>query len=95
MPVRIPPKISVAYGVGYLKGKSGLMIFGRRTNLKYKYGNRHFRCRGYYVSAVGRKRRQIEEYVRNRLQEDLAAGQMSSRESVDPFAGEPVNKGAK
>ena len=64
MLVKIPPKISVAYAVGYLKGKSSLMIFDRHANLKYKYGNRHFWCRGYYVSTVGRNRKQIEEYCK-------------------------------
>ena len=95
MLVMIPPKISVAYAVGYLKGKSSLMIFDRHANLKYKYGNRHFWCRGYYVSTVGRNRRQIEEYIRNQLQEDMVADQMSIKEFIDPFTGEPVKKGAK
>ena len=95
MLVMIPPKISVAYAVGYLKGKSSLMIFDRHANLKYKYGNRHFWCRGYYVSTVGRNRRQIEEYIRNQLQEDMVADQMSIKEFIDPFTGEPVNKGTK
>ena len=95
MLVMIPPKISVAYAVGYLKGKSSLMIFDRHANLKYKYGNRHFWCRGYYVSTVGRNRRQIEEYIRNQLQEDMVADQMSIKEFIDPFTGEPINKGSK
>ena len=95
MLVRIPPKISVAYAVGYLKGKSSLMIFDRHANLKYKYGNRHFWCRGYYVSTVGRNRKQIEAYIRNQLQEDIASDQLSIKEFIDPFTGEPVNKGAK
>lgn len=71
------------------------MIFDRHANLKYKYGNRHFWCRGYYVSTVGRNRRQIEEYIRNQLQEDMVADQMSIKEFIDPFTGEPINKGAK
>lgn len=95
MLVRIPPKISVAYAVGYLKGKSSLMIFDRHANLKYKYGNRHFWCRGYYVSTVGRNRKQIEAYIRNQLQEDIASDQLSIKEFIDPFTGEPVNKGTK
>ena len=95
MLVKIPPKISVAYAVGYLKGKSSLMIFDRHANLKYKYGNRHFWCRGYYVSTVGRNRKQIEEYIRNQLQEDMVEDQMSIKEFIDPFTGEPVNKGTK
>lgn len=71
------------------------MIFDRHANLKYKYGNRHLWCRGYYVSTVGRNRRQIEEYIRNQLQEDMVADQMSIKEFIDPFTGEPINKGAK
>ena len=95
MLVMIPPKISVAYAVGYLKGKSSLMIFDRHASLKYKYGNRHFWCRGYYVSTVGRNRRQIEDYIRNQLQEDMIEDQMSIKEFIDPFTGETVNKGTK
>ena len=95
MLVKIPPKISVAYAVGYLKGKSSLMIFDRHANLKYKYGNRHFWCRGYYVSTVGRNRKQIEEYIRNQLQEDIVADQLSFKEFSDPFTGAPVSKGVK
>ena len=91
--VAIPPKLSVAYVVGYLKGKSSLMIFDRHANLKYKYGNRHFWCRGYYVDTVGRNEKAINEYVKNQLQEDIAADQMSMKEYTDPFTGEPVNKG--
>ena len=67
--VTIPPKYSVSEVVGYLKGKSSLMIFDRHANLKYKYGNRHFWCRGYYVDTVGRNEKTIKEYVRNQLQE--------------------------
>jgi putative transposase len=88
MLVRIPPKMSVAYAVGYLKGKSSLIIFDRHANLKYKYGNRHFWCRGYYVSTVGRTKKQIEEYIRNQLQEDIANDQLSIKEFIDPFSGE-------
>jgi putative transposase len=88
MLVRIPPKMSVAYAVGYLKGKSSLIIFDRHANLKYKYGNRHFWCRGYYVSTVGRNKKQIEEYIRNQLQEDIANDQISIKEFIDPFTGE-------
>ena len=67
MLISIPPKISVAYAIGYLKGKSSLMIFDRHANLKYKYGNRHFWCRGYYVDTVGKNKQKIEEYIRNQL----------------------------
>ena len=92
MLVRIPPKYSVSEIMGYLKGKSSLMIFDRHANLKYKYGNRHFWCRGYFVDTVGKNAKKIEEYVRNQLQEDLEYDQMSLKEYIDPFTGEPVNK---
>lgn len=91
--VSIPPKYSVSYIVGYLKGKSSLMIFDRHANLKYKYGNRHFWCRGYYVDTVGRNAKAINDYVKNQLQEDIASDQSSIKEYMDPFTGEPVNKG--
>ena len=93
MLVNIPPKYSVSQIMGYLKGKSSLMIFEKYANMKYKYGNRHFWCRGYYVSTVGRNRRAIEQYIRNQLQEDLADDQMSLKEYIDPFTGEPVKEG--
>ena len=91
--VSIPPKYSVSEFVGYLKGKSSLMIFDRHANLKYKYGNRHFWCRGYYVDTVGRNEKTIREYVRNQLQEDIASDQICMKEFTDPFTGEPVTKG--
>ena len=91
--VKIPPKYSVSEVMGYLEGKSSLMIFDRHANLKYKYGNRHFWCRGYYVDMVGRNEKAIQEYVRNQLQEDIAADQISLKEFTDPFTGEPVSKG--
>ena len=91
--VTIPPKYSVSEVVGYLKGKSSLMIFDRHANLKYKYGNRHFWCRGYYVDTVGRNEKTIKEYVHNQLQEDIASDQMCLKEFKDPFTGEPVVKG--
>ena len=87
MLVSIPPNISVSSFVGYLKGKSSLMIFDRHANLKYKYGNRHFWCRGYYVDTVGRNKRAIAEYIRNQLQEDIADDQISLNEYIDPFTG--------
>ena len=93
MLVSIPPKYSVAQFMGYLKGKSSLMIFEKYANLKYKYGNRHFWCRGYYVSTVGKNRKAIEQYIRNQLQEDYADDQMSIKEYVDLFTGEPVKEG--
>ena len=88
MLLSIPPSICVADFVGYLKGKSALMIFDRFANLKYRYGNRHFWCRGYYVDTVGRNKKAIEEYIRNQLQEDIANDQVSMREYYDPFTGE-------
>ena len=88
--VKIPPNISVAQFMGYLKGKSSLMIFDRHANLKYKYGNRHFWCRGYYVDTVGRNEAKIAEYVRNQLQEDIMSDQISIKEYVDPFTSEKV-----
>ena len=91
--VKIPPKYSVSEVMGYRKGKSSLMIFDRHANLRYKYGNRHFWCRGYYVDTVGRNEKAIQEYVRNQLQKDVAADQISLKEFTDPFTGEPVSKG--
>ncbi len=87
MHVKIPPNISIAQFMGYLKGKSTLMIFDRHANLKYKYGNRHFWCRGYYVDTVGRNEVKIAEYVRNQLQEDIMSDQISMKEYYDPFTG--------
>ncbi len=79
----IPPKYSVSQIMGYLKGKSSLMIFDRHANLKYKYGNRHFWARGYYVDTVGRNKKQVREYIKHQLYED----QMSLKEYIDPFTG--------
>ena len=87
MLVSIPPHLSVAQFMGYLKGKSSLMIFDRHANLKYKYGNRHFWCRGYYVDTVGRNEKKIAEYVRNQLEEDVIADQLTIKEYIDPFTG--------
>ena len=87
MLVSIPPNISVAQFMGYLKGKSSLMIFDRHANLKYKYGSRHFWCRGYFVDTVGRNKKAIAEYIKNLLQEDIASDQISMKEYVDPFTG--------
>ena len=87
MLVSIPPHISIAQFMGYLKGKSPLMIFDRHANLKYKYGSRHFWCRGYYVDIVGRNKKVISEYIRNQLEEDNASDQISFKEYVDPFTG--------
>ena len=93
MLVSIPPKYSVSQIMGYLKGKSSLMIFEKYANMKYKYGNRHFWCRGYYVSTVGRNKRAIEQYIRSQLQEDYTDDQMSIKEYIDPFTGQPVKEG--
>ena len=87
MLISIPPKYSVAQIMGYIKGKSSLMIFDRHANMKYKYGNRHFWCRGYYVDTVGRNKKAIQEYIRNQLQEDIANDQISLKEYIDPFTG--------
>ena len=85
MLVSIPPKYSVSSIMEYLKGKSSLMIFDRHANLKYRYGNRHFWCKGYYVDTVGKNKKAIEEYIRKQLQEDIATDQISIKEYVDPF----------
>ena len=93
MLVSIPPKYSVSQIMGYLKGKSSLMIFEKYANMKYKYGNRHFWCRGYYVDTVGRNKKVIAEYIRNQLQEDISYDQMSLVEYVDPFTGKQEKEG--
>ena len=93
MLVSVPPKLSISQFMGYLKGKSSLMIFDRHANLKYKYGNRQFWCTGYYVDTVGRNKKAIEAYIRNQIQDDIAAEQLCLTELVDPFTGEPVKKG--
>lgn len=90
MLVEIPPKYSISQIMGYLKGKSSLIIFDRHANLKYKYGNRHFWCRGYYVDTVGRNEKKIKEYIQNQLKEDYYAEQISIKEYNDPFTGEEV-----
>ena len=92
MLVSIPPNLSVAQFVGYLKGKSALMIFDRHANLKYKYGSRHFWCRGYYVDTVGKNERKIAEYIREQLESDIMEDQISLKEYVDPFTGEKNTK---
>ena len=92
MLVSIPPSMSVSSFMGYLKGKSSLMIFDRHANLKYKYGNRHFWCRGYYVDTVGRNKKVIEEYIKNQLQEDIGYDQLSLKEYIDPFTGSKSEK---
>ena len=92
MLVSIPPSLSVAQFMGFLKGKSSLMIFDRRANLKYKYGNRHFWCRGYYVDTVGRNKSAIAQYIKNQLEEDVIGDQISMKEYTDPFTGSKNSK---
>ena len=87
MLVEIAPHLSISQFMGYLKSKSSLMIFDRHANLKYKYGNRHFWCRGYYVDTVGRNENTIKEYIKNQLEEDIASDQISLKEYIDPFMG--------
>ena len=90
MLVTILLHLSISSFIGYLKSKSSLMIFDKHANLKYKYGNRHFWCRGYYVDTVGRYEGAIKEYIRNQLQEDIAQDTLNFKEYTDPFTGEPV-----
>ena len=93
MLVSIPPKMAVSRFMGILKGKSTLMIFDRFANLKYKYGNRHFWCRGYFVDTVGRNKNAIQKYIQNQVTEDQVVEQISMKEYLDPFTGEPVKEG--
>ena len=95
MLITIPPKYSVSQIMGYLKGKSSLMIYEKYANLKYKYGNRHFWCRSYYVDTVGKNKKAIAEYIRNQLKEDYEEDQMKLIEYVDPFTGKPAEDGKK
>ena len=88
MLVSIPPYISISQFMGYIKSKSALMIFDRHANLKYKYGNRHFWARGYFVDTVGKNEKIIREYIRNQLQEDYMADQIGIKEYFDPFSKE-------
>ena len=87
MLVSIPPYLSIAQFMGYLKGKSSLMIFDRHANLKYKYGQRSFWCRGYFVDTVGKNETAIRNYIRNQLEEDYTKDQISLKEYIDPFTG--------
>ena len=93
MLVSIPPKMSVSRAMGILKGKSALMIFDRFANLKYKYGNRHFWCRGYFVDTVGRNKTAIQKYIQNQVEEDQMVEQLSMKEYIDPFMGTPAKEG--
>ena len=92
MLLSIPPNVSVSSFIGYLKGKSALMIFDRHANLKYKYGSRHFWCRGYYVDTVGKNTKAIQEYIKEQLQEDIANDQLTLKEYIDPFTGSKNTK---
>lgn len=92
MLVSIPPKIAVASFLGYLKGKSSLLIFERHAQLKYRYGNRKFWCKGYYVDTVGRNKAAIQKYIQQQLHEDMIEDQMTLFEPVDPFTGEKNKK---
>lgn len=87
MMIRIPPKISVSSFMGYLKVKSSLMIFKRHANLKYKYGNRNFWAKGYFVSTVGLNDEVVKEYIRNQEKEDMMSDSLSTKEYKDPFKG--------
>ncbi len=95
MLLEIPPNESVSRVMGYLKGKSTLMIFDRFANLKYRYGNRHFWCRGYYVSTVGGNKAGIQKYIQNQLKEDMISDQITMKEYFDPFKDEVESKNAK
>ena len=85
--VSIPPKYSVSQFMGYLKGKSALMIFDKHANLKYKYGNRHFWAEGYYVSTVGLNEATIRKYIQEQEKHDIAMDKLSVKEYEDPFKG--------
>ena len=95
MLLEISPKYSISEFMGQLKSKSTLMIFDRHANLKYKFGNRHFWAKGYFVDTVGKNEKRIREYIQNQLQEDKLYDQMSLKEFIDPFTGEPVERGKK
>ena len=87
MLVKIPPKIAVSNFMGYLKGKSSLMIFEKHANLKYKYGNRNFWAKGYFVSTVGLNTETVKEYIRNQEKEEMMEDNLSTKEYKDPFKG--------
>lgn len=87
MLVEIQPKMSVSSFMGFLKGKSSLIIHERHANLKYKHGNRSFWCRGYYVDTAGKNTKKIAEYIKAQLEEDRLQDQLTFREYEDPFKG--------
>lgn len=92
MLVSVPPYLSIAQFMGFLKGKSSLMIFDRHANLKYKYGQRSFWCRGYFVDTVGKNETAIRNYIRNQLEEDYAKDRISLKEYTEPFTGSKNKK---
>src|SRR5699024_8018970 len=92
MLVSIPPKLSVSQFMGYLKGKSSLMIFDLSVSLRYKYVQRKVWCRGYFVDTVGRNKNQIQEYIRNQLKDDYISDQLTLFEEYDPFTGQRNKK---
>ena len=92
MLISVPPKMSIAGVMGYIKGKSTLLIFERHADMKYKYGQRQFWCRGYYVDTVGKNTKAIKEYIANQLKEDKMKDDLSSKEYIDPFTGKKVKQ---
>ena len=92
MLIKVPPKMSIAGAIGYLKGKSTLLIFERHADMKYKYGQRQFWCRGYYVDTVGKNAKAIQEYIANQLKEDKLQDDLSSKEYIDSFTGKRVKQ---
>ncbi|MDW7657880.1 MAG: IS200/IS605 family transposase [Bacillota bacterium] len=95
MLITVPPKYSISQIMGYIKGKSSLIIFDRHANLKYKYGNRHFWCRGYFVSTVGKNEKKIRQYIAEQLKEDHLQDQISLKEYIDPFTGDRETESKK
>ena len=87
MLVKTPPKLSVSQFMGYLKGKSALMIFENHANLKYKYGQRTFWARGYYVSTVGLNKQTIKKYIQEQELKNMIEDKRSVKEYEDPFKG--------
>ena len=92
MLLSIPPKIAISSVIGYLKGKSFLIIFERHAQLKYKYGNRKFWCKDYYIDTVGQNKEAIKRYIKEQLQEDVVTDKITSGEQIDPFTGKPYKK---
>ncbi len=92
MLISIPPKMSVSGAIGYIKGKSTLLIFDRHADMKYKYGQRQFWYRGYFVDTVGKNTKAIKEYIANQLKEDKLRDDLSSKEYIDPFTGKRVKQ---